>query len=69
MVASRQDDATDGADLAIVSTSARYFLYDVGFGAIPDSLAAELDYLVPMVHSNQPERPTFLRYLLKLVAV
>jgi len=61
-------DAADGADLAIVSTSAHHLLYDVVFGAIPDRLAAELDCTVLMVHSNQPRRHTFLRYLLERVA-
>ena len=33
-----------------------------------DRLAAELDCTVLMVHSNQPRRHTFLRYLLERVA-
>jgi len=61
-------DAADGADLTIVSTSAHHVLYDVVFGAVPDRLATELDCTVLLVHSNQPKRHTFLRYVLERVA-
>jgi len=61
-------DAAAGADLAIVSTSAHHFLYDVVFGGVPDRLATELECTVLLVHSNRPKRHTFLRYLLERVA-
>ena len=61
-------EAAEGADLAVVSTSAHHIVYDVVFGAIPDRLANELECTVLMVHSSQPKRHTFLRYLLERVA-
>ena len=60
--------AAADADLAIVSTSAHHLIYDVVFGAIPDRLAEELDCTVLLVHSKQPKRHTFLRYLLERLA-
>lgn len=56
--------AADTAELVIVSTVAHHLLYDVLFGALPDRLANDLDCTVLLVHSQQPRRHTFIRYLL-----
>ena len=60
--------AAAGADLAVVGTSAHHLLYDAVFGSLPDELATELDCSVLLVHSREPRRHTFLRYLLERVA-
>jgi amino acid transporter/nucleotide-binding universal stress UspA family protein len=56
--------AVDSAELVIVSTAAHHLLYDVVFGSLPDRLANDLDSTVLLVHSQQPRRHTFIRYLL-----
>lgn len=60
--------AADGADVVITSTSAHHILYDVLFGTLPDRLVSELDSTVLLVHSDEPRRHTFLRYLIERVA-
>ncbi|MDY6764366.1 MAG: amino acid permease [Halobacteria archaeon] len=57
--------AAEDGDITVVGTSAHHLLYDVMFGAIPDTLATELDSTVLLVHSYRPRRHTFLRYLLE----
>lgn len=52
------------ADVAIMSTSAHHFLYNVVFGAVPDELAENARPTVLLTHSHEPRRHTFIRYLL-----
>jgi amino acid transporter/nucleotide-binding universal stress UspA family protein len=56
------------ADLVVAGTSAHHLLYDVTFGALPDTLAVELDCTVVLVHSRASRRRTLLRYLLERLA-
>ncbi|MFB6135928.1 MAG: APC family permease [Halobacteriaceae archaeon] len=60
--------AAADADLVVASTSPHHFLYDVVFGALPDTLAMELDCTVVLVHASEPRRHTFLRWVLERVA-
>ncbi|MFB6221514.1 MAG: APC family permease [Halolamina sp.] len=60
--------AAEGTDIAITSTSAHHILYDVLFGTLPDRLVSELDSTVLLVHTDEPRRHTFLRYLIERVA-
>ncbi|NEU58995.1 amino acid permease [Halorussus sp. MSC15.2] len=60
--------ATAGTDLAVAGVSAQNPLYDAVFGTLPETLADELDCTVLLVHSHQPRRHTFLRYLLERLA-
>lgn len=55
--------AAEDADLAVVSASAHHIPYDVVFGTLPDTLAKELDCTMLLVHSHEPRRHTFFRYL------
>ena len=56
--------AVETADVAVMSTSAHHFLYDVVFGAVPDQLAANAHSTVLLTHSHEPRRHTFIRHLL-----
>ncbi|WP_435177695.1 amino acid permease [Halorussus sp. AFM4] len=60
--------ATRGTDLAVVGVTAHNPLYDAVFGTLPERLAEGLDCTVLLVHSRQPRRHTFLRYLLERFA-
>jgi amino acid transporter/nucleotide-binding universal stress UspA family protein len=56
--------AVSTADVAVISTSAHHFLYDVVFGAVPDELAENARSTVLLTHSHEPRRHTFIRHLL-----
>ncbi|MFB6095859.1 MAG: APC family permease [Haloferacaceae archaeon] len=57
--------AADDADLAVASTSPHHPLYDAVVETLPDRLARDLHCTVLLVHTHQPRRHTFLRYLLE----